>query len=196
MNDQSFGQWYISWIYWWVCHLIHWWCSFIAKHWEHMVHVRRCCKYWTRINDMLTPKNLNLQYKIWLLRFPGRETLPLHGYNQGGCGIKMANSYKNRGSPTICRFCVQCVREFINHFSLIVAPLTNLTKIKTCFKWTLVEQDASQKLFHNWFLNYLIFLNHLKSIRMHHMWLMVKFWYRRATPRGWPIPSTQLELWH
>ena len=27
---------------------------------EHMVHVRMCCKYWARINYMLTPKNLNL----------------------------------------------------------------------------------------------------------------------------------------
>ena len=41
---------------------------------------------------------------------------------------------------------VQYVRKFIKHFSAIAAPLTNLTKAKTGFKWTALEQDAFEKL--------------------------------------------------
>ena len=41
---------------------------------------------------------------------------------------------------------VQYVRKFIKHFSAIAAPLTNLTKAKTSFKWTSLEQDAFEKL--------------------------------------------------
>ena len=41
---------------------------------------------------------------------------------------------------------MQYVRKFIKHFSAIAAPLTNLTKAKTGFKWTTLEQDAFEKL--------------------------------------------------
>ena len=41
---------------------------------------------------------------------------------------------------------VQYVRKFIKHFSVIAPPLTNLTKAKTGFKWTTLEQDAFEKL--------------------------------------------------
>ena len=34
---------------------------------------------------------------------------------------------------------VQYARKFINHFSAIAAPLTNICKAKTTFKWTELE---------------------------------------------------------
>ena len=41
---------------------------------------------------------------------------------------------------------MQYVRKFIKHFSVIAATLTSLTKAKTGFKWTTLEQDAFEKL--------------------------------------------------
>ena len=73
---------------------------------------------------------------------------------------------------------MQYVRKFIKHFSVIAATLTSLTKAKTGFKWTALKQDAFEKLkeavcSQPVLKSYKILLNHLKSIQMLLMWLMV-----------------------